>query len=237
MSTFVAIAEVTARGLLSRRRFLLMVLLAAVPVLVAVLVRVGGRAVDSADAAGRVMDLLVVRAVLPLLALVFGTAALGSELDDGTGIYLLTKPIARWRIVLAKLTVTAGLTVALVVPSVVLVGLLVTGIGGAGSDVVARFAGASVVGAIAYGAVFLALGAATGRALIVGLVYTFLWEGGLAGLFEGVRVLSIRQYVLGIAGSGDLDPVTGLVLALIVAGLAFWLASLRLGRFEVRSAD
>lgn len=237
MRAFVAIGEVTARGLLSRRRFILMVVLAAVPVLVAVLVRLGGRAVDTAGAAGGVMDLLIVRAVLPLLALVFGTAALGSELDDGTGIYLLTKPIARWRIVLAKLAVAAGLTTALVVPSVVLVGLLVTGIGGPGFEVVGRFVGASIVGAIAYGAVFLALGAATGRALIVGLIYTFLWEGGLAGLFEGVRVLSVRQYVLGIAGTGDLDAATALVLAVVVAGLAFWLASVRLGRFEVRSAD
>ena len=31
---------------------------------------------------------------MPLLALVFGTAALGSELEDGTAVYLMIKPDA-----------------------------------------------------------------------------------------------------------------------------------------------
>jgi ABC-2 type transport system permease protein len=237
MTILAAIAEVTARGLLSRRRTLLMVLLAAVPVLVAVLVRLGGRAVDSADAAAGVMDVLVVRAVLPLLALVFGTAALGAELDDGTGIYVLVKPVARWRIVLAKLLVAGGLTSALVVPSVVLTGLLIVGADGTGLEVIGRFVVATAIGAFAYAAVFLALGAMTTRALIVGLIYTFLWEGALAGLFDGVQVLSVRQYVLGIAGVGSLDAMTGLVLAVVVGGLASWLATALLVRFQVRAAD
>lgn len=237
MTVLTAIADATARGLLSRRRTLLMVILAAVPVLVALLVRIGGRAVDSAEAASDVLDLLAVRAVLPLLALVFGTAALGSELDDGTGTYLLTKPVARWRIVLAKLAVAGGLTTALVVPSVVLAGLLIVGIGGPGLEVIIRFVAATTIGAFAYAAVFLALGVLTSRALIIGLIYTFLWEGGLAGLFDGVQVLSIRQYVLGMAGAGTLDATTGLVLAVVLGALAFWLASVQLARFEVRAAD
>lgn len=235
MTAVFAIAEVTARGLLSRRRTILMVLLALVPVLVALLVRIGGRTVDSAGAAENVMDLLVIRAVLPLLALVFGTAALGSELDDGTAVYTLVKPLPRWQIVLAKLVVAAGLTAALVAPSVVLVGLLI--VGGGAADVIGRFLAASLLGSIVYSAVFLALGTLTSRALIIGLVYTLLWEGGLAGLFEGVQVLSVRQYVLGVAGAGTLDPVGGFVLAAVVATGAFALASTRLGRFEVRTAD
>ena len=31
---------------------------------------------------------------MPLVALVLGTAALGSEIDDGTVVHLLVKPIA-----------------------------------------------------------------------------------------------------------------------------------------------
>ena len=54
----------------------------------------GGRADVERD-----LDGLVVRIVLPLVALVFGTAALGSELEDGTAVHLLTKPIRRWPIV------------------------------------------------------------------------------------------------------------------------------------------
>ena len=47
---------------------------------------------------------------MPLVALILGTAALGSEIDDGTAVYLLIKPIPRWRIALAKILVAAGLT-------------------------------------------------------------------------------------------------------------------------------
>ena len=45
------------------------------------------------------LDTLVVRTVMPLVALIVGTAALGSEIEDGTAVYLMVKPIARWRIV------------------------------------------------------------------------------------------------------------------------------------------
>jgi len=39
-----------------------------------------------------VLEGVIVSSVLPLVALVFGTAALGSELDDGTAVHILTKP-------------------------------------------------------------------------------------------------------------------------------------------------
>ena len=40
---------------------------------------------------------------MPLVALILGTAAIGSEIDDGTAVYLMIKPIPRWRIALAKI--------------------------------------------------------------------------------------------------------------------------------------
>ena len=60
------------------------------------------------DDASGILDALVVRTVLPLVALVLGTAALGSEIDDGTIVYLLIKPIARRWIVFATAVVACG---------------------------------------------------------------------------------------------------------------------------------
>ena len=37
--------------------------------------------------------------VLPLLALLAGTGVIGPEIDDGSIIYLLAKPIPRWHLV------------------------------------------------------------------------------------------------------------------------------------------
>jgi ABC-2 type transport system permease protein len=241
MTAFGALVAVTLRGLLGRRRTLLMVLLAGLPILVGLLIRIGGGRSDAPE----ILDTLVIRTVLPLIALVFGTAAIGSEIEDGTAVYLLAKPIARWRIALAKLGVAAGLTAALAVPPIVLTGLLVEGFGGESLGTAFGFALAAIAGGTAYAVAFAALGVVTSRALVVGLGYTLLWEGVLAGLLEGTRFMSIRQGTLGVAAAltGDdvgvdvLEPVVSvLILAVVVMG-GFLLTTRLLTRFQVRSAD
>ena len=123
---FATVVGVTLRALLGRRRTILMLLLAGVPVLLGLLVRANGSGVRDV---GATLDGLVVRVVLPLVALVFGTAALGSELEDGTAVPLLTKPIRRSTIVLAKIGVAGTLTATLLVPSTVIAGLDDEGLG------------------------------------------------------------------------------------------------------------
>jgi ABC-2 type transport system permease protein len=235
------ITGVTLRGLLGRRRTVLMVLLVGLPVLVALLLRVAGSDVN----VDRILDPMIVRTILPLVALVFGTAALGSELEDGTAVYLIIKPIPRWRIIGAKMLVAAGLTVALVMPATVATGILVAGFGPGSLSTTFAYALAASLGGAAYACAFVALSAFTGRALIIGLAYTLIWEGILAGLLEGTRFLSIRQATLGIAAGLDEAPFgeTPLELPLSVAIIAavivgsFVLGSLRLARFEIRGGD
>lgn len=241
MTAFRALVTVTIRGLLGRRRMVLMLLLVALPVLVGIAIRLGGGRAD----APAILDTLVIRTVLPLVALVIGTATIGSEVEDGTLVFLMIKPVARWRIALAKLGVAAGLTVALVVPSVLLVGLLVGGFGATSLGVTAGFVLAVLAGGAAYACVFATLGALTSRALIVGLVYTLLWEGVLAGLLEGTRFLSIRQATLGLAaaltdtdvGVDPLDPMTSvLIIAAAIVG-SFAVTTVALRRYEIRGGD
>ncbi len=241
MTAFGALVAVTLRGLLGRRRTLLMVLLACLPILVGLLIRLGGGRNDAPE----ILDALVIRTVLPLIALVFGTAAIGSEIEDGTAVYLLAKPIARWRIALAKLGVAAGLTAALVVPPIVLTGLLVEGFGGESLATAVGFALAAIAGGTAYAVAFSALGVITSRALVVGLGYTLLWEGVLAGLLDGTRFLSIRQGTLGVAaaltgediGNNVLGPaISALILGVVLVG-GFLLTTRALMRFQIRSAD
>ena len=241
MMAFGALVGVTLRGLLGRRRTLLMVLLAGLPVLVGLLIRLGGGRSDAPE----ILDTLVIRTVLPLIALVFGTATIGSEIEDGTLVFLLAKPVARWRIALAKLAVAAGLTAALVVPPIIVTTLLVGGFGGASLSTAVGFALAAIAGGTAYAIAFAALGVMTTRALVVGLGYTLLWEGVLAGLLDGTRFMSIRQGTLGVAAAltGDdvgvdvLEPVVSVgILAVVVVG-GFLLTTRALARFQVRSAD
>lgn len=241
MTAFGALVGVTLRGLLGRRRMLLMLLLAALPVLVGLLIRVAGGTRDTAE----ILDALVIRTVLPLVALIVGTAAIGSEIEDGTAVFLLVKPIPRWRTALAKLAVAAGLTAVLVVLPIVLTGILVSGLSGASLGTTFGFALAAIAGGTAYACAFTTLGTLTSRALVVGLAYTLIWEGVLADLLVGTRFLSIRQATLGLAalltgeetGEGALDPVASvIVLGAVIAG-SFALTSIALARFQIRSAD
>jgi ABC-2 type transport system permease protein len=245
-----AIASVGLRAVLGRRRMVLLVLLAAVPVLLALLLRAGGTtggaAIGPAGVASNVIELLIVRVVLPLIALVLGTGVLGSELEDGTAVYLLTKPVPRWQIVAAKVLVAAGVSIVLSGLSTLLTALII----GAGTDVSSLAVGftiATALGAAAYCALFLALSIVTTRAFIVGLIYTLVWEGVLAGLFEGTQLLSIRQYVIGLATGlaggqvrttattvGMLPAAIGLVVVFVAA---LTLATVQLSNAEVRPAD
>src|SRR5919112_3539188 len=109
-TVMLVIAGVTARVLLGRRRTLLMLLLAGAPVLLGLLVQLGNGPRPRVVVPS--LEGLIITSVLPLVALVFGTAALGSELDDGTAVHILTKPIERSRIILAKVAVAGTLTAA-----------------------------------------------------------------------------------------------------------------------------
>jgi ABC-2 type transport system permease protein len=241
MRAFRAIVELTLRALIGRRRTLTIAILACLPILVGVLVRIGGGRPDAPE----ILDTLCIRTVAPLVALVIGTGAIGSEIDDGTLIFQLIKPVPRWLVALAKTAVAAFVTAVLVVPPIILTGLLLGGLGAESMRTTIGFAVAALAGGTAYAIGFTALGLMTSRALVVGLGYTLIWEGVLAGLLEGTRFLSIRQATLGIAAAltGEdvgVDPLAmsisvGIVVAVILGGLALTTFSLR--RFQVRAAD
>ena len=235
---FATIADVTLRALLGRRRTILMLLLAGVPVLLGLLVRANGDGVRDVAAT---LDGIVIRVVLPLVALVFGTAALGSELEDGTAVHILTKPVRRSTIVLAKILVAGTLAAAMLVPSTILAGVLLGRPGQLG--VTFALAIGVLVGSYLYVAIFVALSVATSRGLIFGLGYALVWEGVLAGLLPGSQVFSVREYVRGIAdilnpAAADSIVGAGAVLYAAVALVAATaIASVRLAEYEIRGSD
>lgn len=236
-----AIASVTLRALLGRRRTLLMLLVAGAPVLLGLIVRADG---ERPRALVGALEGLIVTSVLPLVALVFGTAALGSELDDGTAVHVLTKPIPRWSIVVPKLLVAAGLTAVMIVPSTILAGVLIGGTGSRELAITFAFALAALIGSFVYVAIFVALSAATSRGLVIGLVYSLVWEGVLAGALPGTQLFSVREYLRGIvAAIGPKDTLVsvvgaqGFVLAAVAFGLVTVFACIRLARYEIRAAD
>jgi ABC-2 type transport system permease protein len=233
------LATITLRSLLNRRRTILLGLASALVVLVAALFRLSSPTESEAlDFAGQLLADFGIGVVLPLVAVIVGTAAIGSEIEDGTIVYLLAKPVPRLTIVVVKLLVAWLVTCLIVVPGIWIGGIVATG-GNPGLGT--AYAVAAIVGGLEYTAIFLALSLVTSRALVVGLAYVVVWEGVVAGLFAGTRLLSVRQHAVWVAdtigGQGavasDLGPEVLVVLALVTAG-AFVIALRRLERVELR---
>ncbi|MBA3689387.1 MAG: ABC transporter permease subunit, partial [Chloroflexi bacterium] len=101
------IARITLRHLLSRRRTILLLLLGGVLVLAAVIFRLAGEEARALPFTSGLLRNLGIGTLMPLVALIFGTGAIGAEIEDGTAIFLLAKPISRSSVVLTKLAVAA----------------------------------------------------------------------------------------------------------------------------------
>lgn len=234
--------RLTAQQLLGQKRTILMLSFALIPVAIAVLYRISSNDDPQRWAASGLNSRLIVGTFLPLAALVFGTAALGSEFEDGTAVYILSKPIPRRVIVLSKLLVSWLATTGVVLAAT-LAATIIALWGEPSDGIVLGFALAVAAGALVYCALFTWLSVLTSRALIVGLLYTFIWEGVLTRLFAGVRFLSIRQYTLGIADTvidvpervfnARLGGGEALVLAATVAALTILLSVRGLRRWEI----
>src|SRR5215211_9364898 len=144
------ILKITTRGLLGRKRAFLLIPLPVLLIGLALL----GKATDApvTDWGPGVLIGLGMSVVLPLTALIVGTSALGSEIDDGTIVHILAKPLPRREIILAKLVVAVVVTaVTVAIP------MYVTGVMADSPRFGLGLVVGSTVGAAAYSALFLAL--------------------------------------------------------------------------------
>lgn len=231
------IMRLTVRQLLTRGRLFVLVLIALVPPSLAFLYSFSASRTDPQSFLVGLLDNLVFVVVVPVIALTFAAAALGSEIEDGTIVYLLLKPVARWRIAVSKFVVAAAIIAVFVVVCMVVTALALDR-SGAELAVGYAFALAAVLGGAAYAAVFCFLGLVTSRALIAGLLYVFIWEGVVTRLFAGARNLSIREYMRGLADAASTLPTAvfdaplsgarALTGCLIVIALFTFLAAARL---------
>ncbi len=235
----------TLRQFARQRRSLLIFGLALIPVALAIIYRLGEHLDQQEETANFLAD-VVITAILPLTCLILGTSALGSEIEDGTAVYILAKPMPRRDIIAAKFAASVLIAAAFVVPATAVSGLI--GLQGVSEEgIVTGFAIATLVGVFAYTAVFILLSVATSRALLFGLAYVFIWEGLITELFSGSRYLSIRQYCLGIADliagvskqdfEANLGGLEGVILAAVVTVAVLVLAVRRLQNFELTDTD
>ncbi len=229
------IMRLSAQALFGRRRGLMMlvipVILLALTLVVRLLTEPGTAYTEIVGELGR--DL-----ALPLVALLAATAVLGPEIDDGSIIYLLAKPVNRYSVAFSKYVVALVAALGFGALPVLLAGL-VNDSGNPGTSF-AMLAGA-VVAAFTYSGLFLALCAFTRHAVVAGLLFVFLWEGTIGNLLDGVRWLSVSAWAREIAAalsdsieeSAPVGTAYALVAALVVVVGAIAFAGWRLSTFSL----
>ena len=231
------ISRLALRAVLGRRRGVLLMVLPLVLIALAVVVRALGA--DGVDAVTAVLFHLGLRVLLPLIALIAASSVLGPELDDGSIVYLLAKPISRHTIVASKLLVAFGCTVLFAAIPVVVAGLVLDA---RHPSLALAYGVGAVAGGAAYTALFAWLSTRTRHAVVLGLVYVLLWEGLVGGLLAGVRWVSITWWSGSIIDSllngvtlvsPDPGVTYAVVATVVVVALMTYLAGRRLQSFNL----
>lgn len=238
----VAIVGYTLRSCLPRRRWAA----ALVPCAAAVVFGLIARGLDgtAADDFAAVAALALFGLILPVTCLIVGDAVLGAEVRSGTLAFTWLSPVPPWQIAVGRW----------------LGGSLV-----AGGSLAASFAAAAVAagapasagpvaiagafGALAYVAVFVAIGCIAQRAAVWSLAFVFLVERLLGAALSGIAQLSPSwearaAFVELSSGPADLvregipQGTGALVRLAVIAAVALAVASVRLAHLTLHgSAD
>jgi ABC-2 type transport system permease protein len=234
------IAYITFRGMLGRRRALLLLVLPLILLILAVVLTVTGY--NDLNASTAVLQRFSLGALLPLLALIAGTGVIGPEIDDGQIMYVLTKPIPRPVITTTKLLVAITLVVLFAVVPTLVAGVIMSGMT---AQLAFAFTIGVLVGGVAYSAVFVALAVASRFAVTIGLLYALVWEVLIGNVAPGARKLSILQWSTSVTDAlttattvkSEVSLGVALVLLVIVSGAGAVLAAVRLRTLSITGAE
>ncbi|MDX3385992.1 ABC transporter permease [Streptomyces niveiscabiei] len=225
------VARLTYRALLGRRRALILGALPMLLIVIAVIVRALAGADD--QTAVDLLGGLALATMVPIIGVIAGTGAIGPEIDDGSVVYLLSKPIKRPTIISTKLIVAIAVTMVFSALPTLVAGFILNG---NGQQIAVAYTVAALVASIAYAAVFLLLGTVSRHAVVFGLVYALVWEALFGSLVPGARTLSVQQWSLAVAHevtggdlvTSDVGLTTGVIFLVAVTGLATWYAGQKL---------
>ncbi|MGW4644946.1 ABC transporter permease [Kitasatospora sp. NPDC004289] len=234
------VARLTVRGLLGRRRGLLLLAAPVLLLVISVIARSGSE--DKHDLATTILGQLSLGTLLPLLGLIIGTGVIATEIDDGSIVYLLAKPLPRWQIITTKLAVAVVTTWVFAALPALISGLVLVG---TEDGLAVGYAVGTLVAGAAYSALFLLLSVVTRNAVVVGLVYALIWESLIGNFVDGAKTLSIQQWGRSIAesvaaeGAIDATVATAVAVPLLIVVIlgATALAAVKLAGLTLASEE
>ena len=210
-------------------RIVVLVVLAALAIAIAIVMRSSDGGVTPEDGA----SFLVwygLSIVLPFGALLVASEAFGDLRDERTLVYLWLRPVRAWSATTGAAAASLAVTFALLVVPLIVAGIILD---------VPMAAGATLA-AVAYTGVFLAFGLVLSRPLLAGLLVLLVWENVIGSLSAATARLTIRSYAASLVVSEGWDvgtPVGRSFAASVAVPLAVGAAGLLLTTWGWRRAE
>lgn len=205
MTRFFAIIRVTLLQLIGRRRSIGLLVLAAVPAVILLLVGLNSTDRETEEFFRTGLLAIVLGVTVPIISIILGAGSLGDERGAKTLSYLALRPIRREVIAAAKL-VGAWLASFLVAGAGSLLTAVVLGVTVGSWDEMLAIMVATAITTLGFVAIMQLVGYITDRAVLIGLGYLLIWEGIVTGAASQVATTSIwRMGVSAYAGiiAGD----------------------------------
>lgn len=199
-------------------------LLIAVPVVIGLLIRLktAPDLYDPNTQYGGLTVFFVFSFVLTILSVIFCSNIVAEEVEQKTIVYLLTRPVPRWRILFVKYIATVLVITGIGWLTLIAAAIATFGLTKLSSSPLGRDLAIMPVGVVVYSAIFLLMGTLLNRPLILGLIYAFGWEpfvrilpgyGQYCSILTYLRILAPHDvpesmYNLMLKLSAGVDPPT-----------------------------
>jgi len=212
------------REMSRRRRLFSLGAISMLPVLVVLAIRIwfGDQGLTAQLQLSSLTHEVIIPFLIPIVAMARGVSAIGEQVEEGTIVYLWTRPVRRRAIYLGRLLA------AQVVSSLLLSGALML------CFLVMISKGLNIidweflklymttffiiaVGTFSYSAVFAAMGTFFRKPVLPAILFAFGWEGMVSGIPARVQELSLRFHLQNIVEIPKIVPdnIEGVLGALL----------------------
>ncbi len=242
-----ALVKMTFWQLLRTRRFVALLVLGCIPLaLVAYWAYSTSDNMMPYDFYSDFTLIVYLQLVMPIIALINGTALIRDEIENKTISYLVTRSFSRRKLVIGRfigyVPVAFILISAPITASYLIVGLTKGGIS-ANLDILGAFILLAFIGVVVYGAFFNLMGVTFKHPLMIGLLFTFIWEVMLANMPGRIPYVTImfylRSFAAGIIDAGTVpfwdNGISHWHAAAVLVGIALAAVALAMNRFAKKS--
>ncbi len=164
--------------------------------------------------------------LIPIVAMAVGVSAIGEQVQDGTVVYLWTRPIRRRAIYLGRLMAAQGVATLLLSLSLVLCFMVMVsnGFGIIDWDFFKLYAGTFLIiflGGATYAALFAAMGTFFRKPVLPAILFTFGWESMVSNIPARVQELTLRFHLQNLVTASEptADDLPGILGALLTRAL------------------